>query len=559
MEIPDLLPAPSHIHGKTWRRLRSGGFWLPEKNRTLGDQVINWMVRYLRDPGGNGHFMPTDEQYRLILWWYAIDENGRFTHRKAVMRRMKGHGKDPLVAALGLTDLCGPVVFDRWDAFGMPVAKPHHQAWVQIVAVSHSQTKNTFRVFPALASKELKQEYGLDINQTVIHSSNGGLIEGVTSSWASMEGNRPTLVILNEIQEWVDANNGHDLFGVIEGNVTKIPVARWFAVCNAHRPGEESVGEKVWNEYQRVLSGSSVDTGLMYDALEAPADTPVSEIPAKAVDPEGHEKGLQMLREGLEIAHGDSTWVPLDDVLASVLSTTNPITESRRKYLNQINASEDSWISPTEWDRCHAVVQLEDRDTITLGFDGSISGDHTALTACRVSDGAIFTLKVWNPEDYADGEVPKGQVDAMVHHVFSKYKVVAFRADVYGFESYVDAWSARYHKKLKIKASPNKPIAFDMRGKDSTAVRKRFALDCERFLDAVLEGGLMHNGDTTLRTHIINCYRHYTEYETISIRKVTRHSPRKIDAAVTAVMAYGLRQEYLMTTKHKTGKAAVFA
>ena len=559
MDTPDLLPSPSHVIGPTWQKLRSGGFWLPEPNRTLGDQVIEWMNQYLMIPGGERAgepFEPTDEQGRFLMWWYAIDEHGKFVYRNGVLRRCKGWGKDPLLAAIALADLCGPVVFSHFDENGMPVGKPHHQAWVQVAAVSQSQTKNTFRMFPALASKKLRAEYKLDINQTVIHATlTGGLIEGVTSSPSSLEGNRPTLVILNEIQEWVESNQGTEMFGVIEGNVAKIQNARWLAICNAHRPGEESIGERLWKHYQDVQGGVAIDTGLLYDAIEAPADTPISEIPPQSVDPEGFEAGVQKLREGLKIAAGDAHWLPIDDYIASILNRQNPVTESRRKYLNQINASEDSWIAPHEWDACQADVKLEPGDRIGLAFDGSKSGDWAALVACRIEDGAIFLIKAWNPKNYG-GEIPREDVDATVHWVFSKYTVVGFRADVRMWESYVDAWAAKYGRKLKYKVSSKHPIAFDMRG-ESSSVRKQFALDCERFLAAVLEKELLHDGNPVLKSHITNAYRHPTPWESISIRKATKDSDRKIDAAVAAVMAFGVRQEFLTSGKKRTGKVMV--
>src|SRR5690606_16015187 len=139
-----------------------------------------------------------------------------------------------------------------------------------------------------------------------------------------------------------------------------------------------------------------------------------------------------------------------------------------------------------------------------LGFDGSKSNDWTALVACRVEDAALFPIKVWNPETYG-GEVPRDDVDATVHWAFARYDVVAMRADMKEFEAYVDQWSAKYRKKMIVNASAGNPIAFDMRGN-----QKRFALDCERFLDAVLERELRHDGAAALRTAVLNAHRHPT-------------------------------------------------
>lgn len=547
-----LLPAPSHIVGPTWRRYKDGGFWLPEKS--LGWGIINWLATFVNSPAGGGPFMPTLEQARFLVWWYAVDDKGQFIYRAGVLRRMKGWGKDPLAAALALVELCGPVAFSHFDVNGEAVGKRRHAAWIQIAAVSQEQTKNTFSTFPVMVTAAMKAEYGLEVNKTIIYSSEGGRIEAVTSSPHSMEGNRPTLVIQNETQWWLENVQGHEMAGVIEGNVTKIPDARVLSICNAHIPGEDSVAERAYELWQGIESGQAIDVGLLYDALEAPADTPVSEIPSAVEDPEGYEAGIEKLRDGIRVAMGDSKWLPLDDIVKSVLDTRNPVTESRRKYLNQVNAAEDSWIAPYEWDACMdpELPPLEKGDRITLGFDGSKSNDHTALVACRVEDGALFLIRTWNPEKCPGGVVPREDVDAVVRSMFEAYDVVSFRADVKEFEAYVDQWSRDFKRKMKVNASPNNPIAYDMRGQ-----QKRFALDCERFEAAVLDRELVHNGNATLRAHVTNAHRNPTNYDAISIRKASKDSKRKIDAAVCAVLAFGARQEFLMSKKNRSRKAVV--
>lgn len=551
-----LFPPPPHIVGPTWQRYEHGGFYLPDWS--LGWTVINWLAENVRMPGGEHAgepFIPTLEQARFIVWWYALDEDGTNVYRSGVLRRMKGWGKDPIAAALALAELCGPVTFSHWHpATGEPVGKPRHAAWIQIAAVSQEQTKNTFALFPVMISKDMKARYGLDVNKTVIYSEAGGRIEGVTSSPHSMEGNRPTFVIQNETQWWVDAVQGHEMAGVIEGNVTKIPGARVLSICNAHIPGEDSVAERAYEAWQAIEAGHAVDVGMLYDALEAPTDTPISEIPSAREDPEGFAAGIHKLREGIRTAVGDSVWLPIGAIVESILDTRNPVTESRRKFLNQINAAEDSWLAPYEWDNIQAAerVELAPGDRITLGFDGSTTGDHTALVACRVQDGALVLLNLWNPDKFPKEEVPREDVDAAVRSAFERYDVVAFRADVKEFEAYIDQWGRDFKKRIKVNASPGNPIAFDMRGQT-----KRFALDCERFLDAVMEGDLTHDGNKILRQHVLNAKRNPTKFDAISIRKASKDSSRKIDAAVCAVLAFGARQDFLMSKKDRSGKVVM--
>lgn len=570
----DLVPAPAHVAGPTWRRLKSGGWWLPK--RSLGWAVINWMVVYLRNPQNIAEpFVPTLEQVRFLVWWYAVDDRGRYAYRNGVLRRLKGWGKDPLVAAMCLAELCGPVHFDRFATTadvlkglakkeGDPIGRVRPMPWVQVAAVSQDQTLNTFRMFPVLVSPKLKSEHGLDVNKTVIYSRDGGVIEANTSSPLAMEGKRPTFVVMNEVQWWKEANQGHEMYTVIEGNVTKTAAfgGRYLAICNAHRPGEDSIGERLWDNYMLVQSGQQADMGELYDSLEAPADTPIPEPPLDADDEEGwsrYSDDMAALVSGLEVARGDAKWLDLDAMVASILKKGNPLSESRRKYLNQVNASEDSWISPQEWDSdkiLDSSLKLQPRDRIALGFDGSKSDDWTALVACRIDDGALFLIKAWDPEKHPTKEVPREDVDATVHAAFARYNVVAMRADVKEFESYVDQWSAKYGRKLAVKATPGHPIAFDMRGQT-----KQFAKDAEKFRDAVDEGTLKHGDDTLLKLHVCNAVTHpvvFGQDILVSIRKVSKDSSRKIDAAVCAVLAFGARQEFLMSKKNVSGKVVAY-
>ena len=173
--------------------------------------------------------------------------------------------------------------------------------------------------------------------------------------------------------------------------------------------------------------------------------------------------------------------------------------------------------------------------------------------ACRIEDGLIVPIAVWNPEDNKDGEINRFVVDATVRATFEQYDVVGFRADVREFESYVDMWERDFKRKLRINARPGHICNYDMRG-----MQKGFTLDCEKFLDGVLERGLKHNGDPTLRQHILNAKRFPQPWGGISLRKASKDSSRKIDAAVTAVMAYGQRAEWLVSKRgNRTGKAMV--
>ncbi len=85
-DIPEYKVEAVYI-GPTWQRDESGKFVLPEK--TLGWQILRWIDRYINGGGGQP-FRPTKEQARFILWWYAVDAQGKFVYRDGVLQRLKG-------------------------------------------------------------------------------------------------------------------------------------------------------------------------------------------------------------------------------------------------------------------------------------------------------------------------------------------------------------------------------------------------------------------------------------------------------------------------------------
>src|SRR5690606_35505057 len=106
---PDFVP---NYLGPGWRRDENGNFVMPE--HTLGWQVIEWAMRWLRAADGSPGWRWTPEQARFVLWWYAIDEKGRWIYSDGAIQKVKGWGKDPIAAVLGAVEIAGPCRFDYW-------------------------------------------------------------------------------------------------------------------------------------------------------------------------------------------------------------------------------------------------------------------------------------------------------------------------------------------------------------------------------------------------------------------------------------------------------------
>lgn len=539
-----LLWEPVKI-GPTWQ-WDENGWVLPEAS--LGWRVLAWAGKWLRDKRGQP-WQFTPEQTRFILWFFAVDENGGFLYHSAVLQRLKGWGKDPVAACLALAACFAEVTFDHWDG-DRPIGREEPNAWVQIVAVNQEQTKNTMKLLPSLVPAETRQHYGIQIGKVNLYGlGDTRQIEAVTSSAMAIEGGRPTLIIRGETQNWNSSNGGHEMAGAIEGNAAKSEdgTARMLDICNAFRPNEGSVGQVVREAWEATQGEESEfqDFGLLYDSLEAPPKAPLSAEAAPDV---------------VRAIAGDSTWLdtkPRGRIVKSILNSANPPSESRRKWYNQITAAEDAWVVPQDWDANADPRVLERGDRIVMFFDGSKSDDATALVGCRMSDGYIFRIGIWQrgPKD-KDWIVNRDAVDVRVHETFAKYSVVGFWADLSDarddetgeryWEPYADAWAQKYAQKLRLLPAVKSGdsahlINWDMR---SPAHMKVFIEHAERFTSDVKNGAtegsagvIPHDGDKILQQHVKNARRRPARGIGVGLGKEHRESKKKIDGAVCAVGA----------------------
>jgi phage terminase large subunit-like protein len=417
---------------------------------------------------------------------------------------------------------------------------------VQTAAVALEQTKNTMRLFPVLITEDAQRHFGIQIGKELIHGlSDTRLIQAVTSSPTTLEGARATFVLKNETQHWDESNDGREMADVIERNATKSPdgSARSGAITNAYEPSNESVAQSDREAWEKVNAGGAVNVGLLYDSLEAPPEAELS--PERADDePEDayEERRSRGITEVVASICGDSTWLDVPTILKSVLDIRNPPSRSRRFWFNQITASEDAWVSPQEWDAsADPEFEVAPKAIITLGFDGSLSDDDSALIGCHVDGDHLFPLGIWSPPK--NGTVDRRAIDRAVRAAFELYDVVGFYSDVHPFESYIDTWTDDFADDLIVKSTLKQPIAWDMR--DRGGKLQKFTEACERLQAAIIEpGGLTHDGSRRFRIHALNARRAPNKWG-VSVRKEHRESARKIDAVPAAVLARLARMDYV--------------
>ncbi|MGW0015515.1 terminase [Streptomyces tendae] len=516
------------------------------------------MIENLAQPGRDdgAPFVPTKEQAEFLLRYYELHPvTGRRVIHRALLSRPRGWGKSPFVGAIALAEACADVVADGFDAYGEPIGRPWHSLrtpLVRIAAVTEQQTDNTWIPLLEMArGKSLAADYGLDVLDTVVYLPRGE-ITAITSSATSTKGDPACFAALDQTEEWKDTNGGTKLAKTMRFNAIKID-GSLIETPNAFTPGEGSVAERSAADYQAIIDGRSRAKGILVDHREAPPDTDMSD-----------ERSLV---EGLRYAYGDSSdhpdgcvlhdppcppgWSPIEGITAGFWDTSNEPQDLRADFLNQITHASDAWLSQPEVRASSDLGKVvEPGERIVLGFDGSRKRargvtDATALIGCRLSDGHVFTIGVWEqparPETGPDGQpvewhVPVVEILAAVHDAFATYDVVGMYADPAKWESHVADWEAAYGPRLKVTATRNHPIEWWMTGGRSLLIVRAL----EKFHTALVEGELTHDGSSPLVRHLLNSRRRKTR-SGIQIMKANPDSPDKIDAAVAAVLAWQCR------------------
>ena len=523
---------PSFI-GPTWQRDENGEWILPE--HTLGWEIAGWCSKWLCDPNDSSKpWRFTPEQLRFVLWWYAIDEDGKFLYQSGVLQRRKGWGKDPLLAVLCLVEMVGPCRFSHWAPGGIPIGRNERAALIQVSAVSREQTTNTGDMFGLITTPAFKKEFAFKDGIELIRANQGRQkIQLVTSNYRSIEGKRATFTLLNETHHWVTGNGGIKMYETIDGNASKLAGGRYLAITNAYQPGEDSAAERMRRDHEAFLA-NDVDGGFLYDSVEAKSRAPI---------------GGPLLPLVLEPMIGDSTWTKIDNVIKSIMKQSISPARSRRMWLNQVVADDDAVFTPEHIDTIEDNdLELHRGDEVVLGLDGGWTDDSTALIAIRPRDMAIFTLGIWEAPTGAEADgwrVDQQEVDEAVDRAIGLYEVAGFFSDVAYWETYIVRWTERYANDLWIKASDPSPIGFDMRGS-----QKRITLANERLMKAIYEGEVKFDGNLRLRRHFMNVRRRENRYG-ISFGKESRESKKKVDGYAALLLAFEAATEYRLKKQKK--------
>ena len=529
-----------------------------DRDRSIGWLATAWMEFFTRhgpgDVQGEG-VVHGDEFTGFIVDCYGLDANGRMLYDSAFFSRPKGCDKSGLGAHFAMFEALGPCRFDGFaeggevyeDPWGLgfeyvyqpgePMGRPVQVPYIRIMATEEGQTGNVYdTIHYNLTDEEcpLSHVPGLDAGLTRIFLPGGGEITPSTASSASKDGGKETFVVFDESHLY-NLPELRTMYATVTRNMRKrkkIAGTWYLETTTMFAAGEQSVAEATYALAEQISEGRSRRSRLLYDHRWGECEDLSAE---------------EMLREAIAEAFGEAIeWNDIDAIVDEFYDTRKDPADSRRYFLNVRESAGDAFLRHHEWSGCSAPDKIVGvGEAITLGFDGSRGRargkpDATALIGCRVSDGHLFEIGVWeapNGPGQDDWMPPLPEIEAAVADAFRRYKVVAAYMDpAKDWRSYVNAWEAKYGRRLKIRVKADHPMEWWMTG-GRTHINE---VAIESFLGAVLNGDLTHDGSFKLTQHVLNARRRIRRQK-LALGKEHDYSPNKIDACVAAVLAWQAR------------------
>lgn len=542
-----------------------------DRARSLGWLAWWWIETFIVHGPGDVEGEPVrrgDEFGGFLVDCYLLDENGERLVDSAFFSRPKGCDKSGLGAHLALFEAFGPCRFAGWAQggevyeflgqryvyeAGEPMGRPVKNPVVRIMATEENQTGNTYdTVYFNLDEGPLSvlKANGMDVGLTRVKLPDGGDIIPTTSGAASKDGGKETFVIFDETHLY-NIPRLKKMFATVTRNLVKRKkgAGTWYLeTTTMYQPGEDSIAEDTYRLANAILDGKYRGRKrLLYDHR----GSNLADL---------RDKGK--LAEAIRESYGEAMdWNSVEGVIDNIFDPRSTVQDSRRYFLNALVEGANSWLTldeikdaakdmPEKWG---SVV--EDGEEITLGFDGALTNDATALIACRVSDGLLFPVHIEEKPDGPEAKtwhVNEKKFDAAVAMMFKRFEVVGFFADPPYWLDWIDKWEREFGDELVVSAAGGSKISFQT----SQDTKMHFAL--QRLKIAISDRRVKIIPNRQFMRHLLNAQKWVRGRGLEVIGKETKNSVKKIDSAIAATLAYEARAKYLAKPEDKKPEVQTF-
>lgn len=453
-------------------------------------------------------------------------QGGAFQWRRGQIVGGQKLGKSPFGAAVACFEAVGPCVFCGWSEGGEefrcedwgcgcgfvydyrpgePMGMPRRTALVQLLANSEEQTANVYRPLQTMVRNGHLEDL-MKVREGFIRLPNGGRIDPVTASARSKLGNPVNFALCDESGVYTKRSGMFEVADTVLRGVTGMD-GRMLELTNPWDPMDASFGQATY---------------------ESPAADIMKFFPRH--DPKLDFTDKADRRKILEFVYRGSPWVNLDAIEATCeeLLPRDP-TQARRFFGCELVQGLGSYMPEALYDEGMREREYPaDGTEICLGFDGSQSGDWSAIRA-ETMDGYRFTPAYgvdrrptyWNPVEW-EGRIPRSEVDAAVSDLFNHFKVRRFYCDPHLWESLIDDWSVRFGEDVVVQWPTNRT------GRMYDALT--------RFMTDTTDGTTTHSDDPVAKLHMMAARKIAKPGDKYVLGKPSDN--QKIDIAMADILAH---------------------
>jgi phage terminase large subunit-like protein len=439
-----------------------------------GARCIAFCERYLTVPKGTG----AKHRLRLRGWQQSIVRGVLEPHvRQALVAIPAGNGKSTLAAAIGLYGLLGDGV---------------EGAQVLVVASDERQARIIFRTAKRMV--ELDRDLSARVQVFADHllePRTDSIFMALPADAGSLQGWDPSMALVDELHVVTD-----DTFEAMAARAGKRDRSLLLAISTPPKAGDDGVMRRLVDHGRE-----GGDPSFYFTEFSAPAGCAVDDEDAWSIANPALDDFLHR------------------DALRATLPPKMRENAFRRYRLGQWVGVDAAWLPDGAWAACtDATRSIPDGAEVVLSFDGSFNGDTTVLTVASVDQRPhVDLVELW---EAAGTQVPIVDVEQAVRAACRRWRVLEIAADPF-----------RWARSLQLLDGEGLPVL------EYPQSPGRMTPATARFYEAVVNQQLTHSGDSRLARHIGNAVLR-EDARGARLAKERKDSPRRIDAAVAAVMAH---------------------
>ena len=429
-------------------------------------------------------------QQKLLQAMFARRADGRYRARTAMAYLPRKNGKSAMGSGIALYCLLmGPRGGEVYS-----IAAEKEQA-----RIVFGTARRMVEMSPELQAQTKLYRDAIEVPDT------GSVYRVLSAESFSKEGLNSHAVLADEVH----AMPTRELWDVMQLSMAARQDALMIGITTpgvkADSTGQDSIAYQLWQYGKQVASGEVDDPSFFMAAWGAPEDADFRSPKVwQAANP-----GFGDLQD------------PED--FASAVKRT-PENEFRTKRLGTWTSAQQAWLPAGEWDGLPVADPVGPDVPVILGFDGSFSNDTTAIVGVSVEEHPrIWLVGIWEkqPTDRDDWRVDIGEVEATILRACGEFNVLEVACDPF-----------RWARSMEALAEAGVPIV-----EYPSSSPARMVPCTAKFYDAVTAGAVSHDHHPTLARHLDNCVVR-VDAKGPRVTKDHRGSPRKIDAAIAALIAF---------------------